>query len=54
MTTNHIFYIPLVLLAGFILGLILGRRSALVEAEEQARLQRKKESRAAAAPKDGP
>ena len=32
MTTSHVFYIPLVLLAGFVLGLMLGRRSIEAEA----------------------
>jgi hypothetical protein len=45
-TTNHIFYIPLVLLVGFVLGLLLGRRSALLEAEEAARTREKKAARA--------
>ena len=34
MTTSHIFYIPLVLLAGLVLGVILGRRSVEMAAEE--------------------
>ena len=33
MTTSHIFYIPLVLLAGLVLGVILGRRSVEMAAE---------------------
>ena len=33
MTTSHVFYIPLVLLAGFVLGLLLGRRSIEAETE---------------------
>lgn len=38
MTTSHIFYIPLVLLAGLVLGVLLGRRSvAMADEEEQRR-----------------
>lgn len=36
MTTSHIFYIPLVLLAGLVLGIFLGRRSLAVEADDDA------------------
>ena len=37
MTTSHIFYIPLVLLAGLVLGVLLGRRSVGMAAEEDER-----------------
>ena len=47
MTTSHVFYIPLVLLAGFVLGLLLGRRSIeaeteVVDAREARRAARRK------------
>lgn len=45
MTSSHIFYIPLVLLAGIVLGIMLGRRSALVSMEEEARRAQRAEAR---------
>ena len=45
MTSSHIFFIPLVLLAGFVAGLILGRRSADVERENAARLEARRRAR---------
>lgn len=45
MTTNHIFYIPIVLLVGLILGAMLGRKSIEAAAEEEARLQARREAR---------
>lgn len=48
MTSSHIFYIPLILLAGFVLGIVVGRRSAEVqraEEERRARLKAKREAR---------
>lgn len=49
MTSSHIFYIPLILLVGFILGLVVGRRSAELAREEEARKQRLQERRQKAA-----
>jgi len=44
-TTGHIFFIPLMIAVGFVMGLLLGRRSYAMEAEEEARLERRKEAR---------
>lgn len=45
MSGSHLFYIPLVLLAGVVLGVALGRRSArLVYEEEQAARRSRAES----------
>lgn len=50
-TSSHIFYIPLMFVLGLILGVVLGRRSALVQIEEEKRLaQRKAARREASAP----
>jgi hypothetical protein len=43
MTSSHVFYIPLILLAGFILGLVVGRRSAELQRIEEER-RRKREA----------
>lgn len=45
MTSSHIFYIPLVFLLGLILGIMLGRRSAVVQREEEERLARRRAAR---------
>ena len=45
MTTSHIFYIPLVLLAGLVLGIMLGRRSVVMAAEDEARRNARREVR---------
>ena len=45
MTTSHIFYIPLVLIAGLVLGLILGRRSVGAAADEEARREERRAAR---------
>ena len=45
MTTGHIFFIPLMIAVGFVLGLLLGRRSHEMEAAEQERLAARKEAR---------
>ena len=47
MTTGHIFFIPLMIAVGFVLGLLLGRRSHEMEAGEEARLKARRESRRA-------
>jgi|GEM_PF-2358573 len=48
-TSSHLFYIPLVLLLGIIIGVVLGRRSVLVQQAEVARRQKLEDSRAARA-----
>ncbi|MGB0589844.1 MAG: hypothetical protein ACPGU1_09210 [Myxococcota bacterium] len=45
MTTDHVFYIPLVLLAGLVLGLFLGRRSLAVDQDEDAEREARREAR---------
>jgi hypothetical protein len=45
-TSSHLFYIPLVLLVGLILGVLLGRRSILVQQAEAERRKRLEEARA--------
>ena len=49
MTTNHIFFIPLVLLVGIVMGVVLGRRSVSAELAEQERLAARRRRRRAAA-----
>lgn len=52
MTSSHIFYIPLILMAGFVIGLFIGRRSAELQREEderRRRLEARKKAQAAAA-----
>lgn len=47
MTSAHIFFIPLVLLVGVVLGIALGRRSAFVQIEqEKLRLEREAKRKA--------
>lgn len=46
MTTYHIFYIPLILFVGTVIGFALGKRAALAEAEQNARKERRKAMRA--------
>ncbi|MGM0575469.1 MAG: hypothetical protein ACQEXJ_07035 [Myxococcota bacterium] len=45
MTTSHIFYIPLMLLVGLVLGVVLGRRSVAAAAEEEARREERRRRR---------
>ena len=47
MTSAHIFFIPLVLLVGIVLGIALGRRSVLVQQAEDERQKKLAERRAA-------
>ena len=49
MTTGHIFFIPLVLLVGFVLGLMVGRKSVEAAIEEEKRLAKRRQMRRAAA-----
>ncbi len=53
MTTSHIFFIPMMLLIGAVLGWIQGRKALLAEqAEQEAAQQRKAARRLAREPKD--
>ena len=45
MTTDHIFYIPLMILAGLVMGLFLGRRSVEVDHDEDAERDARREAR---------
>ena len=45
MTTDHIFYIPLMILAGLVMGLFLGRRSVGVDHDEDAEREARREAR---------
>ena len=47
MTSSHIFFIPLVLLAGLVLGIVLGRRSAFLQIEEDRKRQKREADRRA-------
>lgn len=50
MTTDHFFYIPIILMLGFIAGLLLGRRAgANAVIAEQEREERRRTRRAARA-----
>jgi hypothetical protein len=45
MTSSHIFFIPLVLLIGLVLGIALGRRSAFLQVEEEQRRAKREAER---------
>jgi len=45
MTSAHIFFIPLVLLVGLLLGIVLGRRAALLQIQEESRRQKRESDR---------
>lgn len=47
MTSSHIFFIPLVLLVGLVLGIVLGRRSAFLQIEEERKRQKREAERKA-------
>lgn len=47
MTSAHIFFIPLVLTAGIIIGIVIGRRSIAVQQAEEERQRKLAERRAA-------
>ena len=53
MTSDHFFYIPIILMLGFIVGLLLGRRAGvnlvLAEQEKEARRAARRAARAASA-----
>ena len=53
MTTNHIFYIPLMLVIGVLIGFTLGKRAAAGEAERNERKARRKALREKAFERDG-
>jgi uncharacterized protein YneF (UPF0154 family) len=46
-TSSHVFYIPIVLMVGLILGVVLGRRSLRVQMAEEERLKQRKIAREA-------
>lgn len=45
MTSAHFFFIPLMIFVGLVLGVALGRRSAFLQVEEEARLRALKAKR---------
>lgn len=45
MSSSHIFFIPAILLAGAVIGYVLGRRMLLNEQAERERAQERKEAR---------
>lgn len=47
MTGSHIFYIPLILIVGGLIGYVLGRRSYAMELEEQRRREERRAARRA-------
>ncbi|NUN16365.1 MAG: hypothetical protein HUU55_22280 [Myxococcales bacterium] len=49
MTGSHIFYIPLMLIVGGLIGYVLGRRSYAMELEEQRRREERRAARRAQA-----
>lgn len=49
MTTSHVFFIPLVLFVGVVIGLYLGRRSLSAEQAEEELLRSRREARREAA-----
>jgi uncharacterized protein YneF (UPF0154 family) len=45
MTGNHIFYIPMMIMVGLVIGFMLGRRSMAAEIEYEQRRAARKEAR---------
>ena len=45
MTGNHIFYIPMMIMVGLVIGFVLGRRSMAAEIEYEERRAARKEAR---------
>jgi heme exporter protein D len=45
MTGNHIFYIPMMIMIGLVIGFVLGRRSMAAEIEYEQRRAARKEAR---------
>ena len=53
MTSSHIFFIPIVLIVGLVLGIPLGRRSAFMQVQdEQRRAKREAERKGRAKPSE--
>ena len=48
MTSSHVFFIPAVLLAGAIIGYVMGRKLLLAEQQEEQAAQARKTARRAA------
>ncbi len=49
MTSAHIFFIPLVLTVGIVIGIALGRRSAFLQIEEETKRKKREADRKAKA-----
>lgn len=47
MTSSHIFYIPMMVLVGLVLGFVLGRKAAVAELEQQRRREERRAGRRA-------
>ncbi len=45
MSSGHLFYIPLILLAGLVLGLMLGRKSVMAAMQAEAARKARREAR---------
>ena len=45
MTSSHIFFIPLVMLVGLVLGIALGRRSAFMQVQDEQRRAKREAGR---------
>ena len=54
MTSEHVFFIPAMLLAGAALGWVLGRKALLAEQEERRRTAERRARREEAAREDRP
>jgi hypothetical protein len=50
MTGDHVFFIPAILLIGFVLGTLVGRRSALAQEVARKEAIRRRKARQAAEP----
>lgn len=53
MTSEHVFFIPAVLLVGAAVGYVLGRKMLLEELEEQRRAEARRRANAASAEPPG-
>ena len=45
MTSSHIFFIPIVLIVGLVLGIALGRRSAFMQVQDEQRRAKREAER---------
>jgi heme exporter protein D len=45
MTSSHIFYIPMMIIVGLIIGFLLGRKAMLAEIEQQRRREERRAGR---------